>query len=218
MILQPILVSLKVTFVAVLLIVLVSIFLVRWLSERSFRGQKLLETLIMLPLVLPPTIVGYGLLLLLGRNGLLGKTWTSIFDTSFIFTWGAAVVAAFIVGLPLMYQSLKGSILAIDVRYIQAAQTLGLEENKIFWTIKLPLAKHGLISGIALSFARALGEFGATLMVAGNIPGKTQTVPIALYFAVEAGRVTEANALLAFMLLSSLGLIFLITSQRRVMS
>jgi molybdate transport system permease protein len=211
---QPILVSLKVASLALILIIAASLVLVRLFTEKEFRGKDTLETLIMLPMVLPPTILGYGLLLLFGRHGFLGKPLFALFDASLIFTWGAAVLAAFIVGLPLMYQSLKGAITAIDEQYIQAARTMGLEEKRIFWRIKLPLARQGFISGLALALARALGEFGATLMVAGNIPGKTQTVPIAIYFAVEAGRYREANILLGFMLLSSLGLIYFITSKR----
>ena len=213
--LDPILVSVKVVSLALLMIVVSSLLLVRLFTEKEFRGKKTLETRVMLPMVLPPTILGYGLPPLFGRNGWLGKPLYLLFGQSLIFTWGAAVLSAFIVGLPLMYQSLKGAVAGIDEQYIQAARTLGLEEERIFWRVKLPLARQGFISGLALALARSLGEFGATLMVAGNIPGKTQTVPVAIYFAVEAGRYREANLLLAFMLLSSLGLIYYITAQRK---
>lgn len=215
MILDPILISFRVSAVALVAIAALSLFLVRQFTEREFPLQHTLETLILLPMVLPPTILGYGLLMILGRSGPVGRVWVTLFGYSPVFTWGAAVVAATIVGLPLMYQSVKTAMLDIPGDYVDAARTLGLTERRIFWRIKVPLARHGILAGLALAFARAFGEFGATLMVAGNIPGRTQTLPIALYYAVESGEYARANLLLALMLLASLGLIVLVMHKGR---
>jgi molybdate transport system permease protein len=138
-------------------------------------------------MVLPPTVLGYGLLILLGKRGLLGRFLLENFNLQIIFTWWAAVFAAAVVSFPLMYQSAKAAFASVDVSLEQAARTLGSSESRVFMRITLPLAYPGLISGLVLAFTRALGEFGATLMVAGNIPGKTQTIPMAIYFAVETG-------------------------------
>jgi molybdate transport system permease protein len=158
--------------------------------------KRIWEALILMPMVLPPTVLGYLLLLLLGKRGPIG----SILDrlgAPVVFTRGAAVIASVVVALPLMYQSCKAALRSVDPQYAKAARTLGLGERAIFLRVTLPLAAPGVISGAVLSFARALGEFGATLMVAGNMPGRTQTIPLALYSAVEGDRTEEAGFLLA---------------------
>ncbi|PSN76377.1 molybdate ABC transporter permease subunit, partial [filamentous cyanobacterium CCP4] len=167
------------------------------------RGKSLIEAVLVAPLVLPPTVVGFLLLLLLGRNGPLGASLTSL-GLNLVFTWYGAVIAATVVAFPLMYRTALGAFEQIDPALIQVARTLGAREGRIFWRILLPLSVPGLLAGLTLAFARALGEFGATLMVAGNIPGRTQTMPMAIYFAVEAGAMQEAWVWVAIILTVSL--------------
>jgi len=189
--LSPILLSIQVTLVATLGVLIIGLALALILARTKFRGKILVETLILLPLVLPPTVVGYYLLLTLGRDGPLQK----IFDLNLLFTWQAAVLAAMVVALPLMVQSAKAAIENVDPTVENAARTLGSTEWQVIWRVTLPLARRGIIAGLVLGFARALGEFGATLMVAGNIPGRTQTAPLAIYDAVQDGRFADANIL-----------------------
>ncbi len=159
----------------------------------GYRGRLkgLIDAVLTLPLVLPPTVVGFFLLLLLGRNGPVGKILNEL-GTSVIFTWWAAVMAASVVAFPLMYKTTRGAFEQIDENIVHAARTLGVSEWKVFWKVTVPLAGPGIIAGTILAFARALGEFGATLMVAGNMPGKTQTIPVAIFFAVEGGDMKTA--------------------------
>jgi molybdate ABC transporter permease protein len=155
------------------------------------RWKSLIEGVLIAPLILPPTVVGFLLLLLFGKNGPLGNLMQQ-FDFTIIFTWYAAVIAAIVVSFPLMYKTALGAFEQIDSSLLQVARTLGASERRVFNQILLPLAIPGLLAGVTLAFARALGEFGATLMLAGNIPGQTQTMPMAIYFAVEAGELSEA--------------------------
>jgi molybdate transport system permease protein len=152
-----------------------------------------------MPLVLPPTVTGYYLIVLLGRRGLIGSYIYDLTGWSFAFTWQGAVVAGFVVALPLMIKASRASIESVDPDYEIASYTLGKGEMSTFFRVTLPLAKRGVIAGLVLSFARALGEFGATLMIAGNIPGKTQTMPLAIYEAVASGDDQRA-AILALIL------------------
>ncbi|MGB3535883.1 MAG: molybdate ABC transporter permease subunit [Microcoleaceae cyanobacterium] len=174
----------------------------------NYRGKyaSIIDTFLTAPLVLPPTVVGFLLLLLLGRNSPLGRV-LFFLNLSVIFTWYATVIAATIVAFPLMYKTALGAFKQIDQTLIAAARTLGTSEWVIFWKIILPLAKPGLIAGTLLAFARSLGEFGATLMLAGSIPGQTQTIPIAIFFAAEAGKMNEALAWVSIILVISLGII-----------
>lgn len=146
----------------------------------------------MLPLVLPPTVVGFGLLYLFGKNGPLGK-FLALFDIQIVFTWYAVILAAIVVSFPLMYQSASAAFKQYDINIENAARTMGASRWKVFWTISFPLAWPGLLSGLVLTFARALGEFGATLMIAGYIPNVTDTIPLAIYFAVESGNMKGAT-------------------------
>jgi molybdate transport system permease protein len=158
----------------------------------GYRGKarSLIEGILIAPLVLPPTVVGFVLLILLGKNGILGQILTQL-HLSIVFTWYAAVLAAVIVSFPLMYRSALGAFEQIDSLLLDAARLDGSSEIEVFWYMALPLALSGILAGTVLTFARALGEFGATLMLAGNIPGQTQTIPMAVYFAVEAGTIQE---------------------------
>lgn len=208
MILDPIFISLKVALTATVFTLIVGIFLARVFTKHNFKGKNLMEVIITLPMVIPPSITGYGLLILMGKRGPLGKIIYKLFDTSLVFTWAAAAIAAAVVSLPLMYQSCKSAFLKVNEIYENAARTLGADERRVFWKVTLPLAFPGIISGTVLSFSRALGEFGATLMVAGNIPGKTATIPLSIYFAVESGNTQTANILMIIVLSFSFTMIY----------
>ena len=213
---SPILLSLKVALFATAITFIVGLGLARLFSTRRVPLRPLWEALLLLPLVFPPTLTGYLLLMLFAKRGLLGGILGQV-GISVVFTWAAAVIASFVVSLPLMYQNCKAALMGVEPQYAQAARTLGVPEGRIFRRITLPIAAPGIRSGTALSFARALGEFGATLMVAGNIPGRTQTIPLALYSAVEAGRSTEANILLGVTVVISFCLVAVVGwSERRV--
>ncbi|MEG0133867.1 MAG: molybdate ABC transporter permease subunit [Clostridium sp.] len=208
MILSPVIISLKVALVATIIVFILGIALAFIFTRYNFKGKAFLETLILLPMCLPPTVVGYGLLLFIGKNGLGGKITTALFGNTLVFTWLGAAIGGAIVALPLMYQSTKAAFLDIDIAYIESAKSLGAKDSSIFYYIIIPLAIEGIVSGVILSFTRALGEFGATLMVAGNIPGKTQTIPIAIYFAVESGNKLQANILMAIVVIFSFSVVF----------
>jgi molybdate transport system permease protein len=165
------------------------------LARRAFRGREVLDALLSLPLVLPPTVTGYYLIVLLGRRGLLGAPLFDATGWSVTFTWSACVIAAAVMAFPLMVRAARVAFEQIDPRHLIAAASLGRPPVATFLLVALPLARRGLAAGVILSFARAVGEFGATLMLAGNIPGRTQTLPLALYQAVVTGEETEALAL-----------------------
>lgn len=206
--LESILLSLRIASIATVFSFLFGVLFAYILNKKNIPGKNFWETLITLPMILPPSVTGYFLLMLLGKRGVIGSALIDIFGFKIIFTWYAAVIAASIVSLPLMYQNVKAAFVNVDPAYERAARTLGSSEFRIFTTITFPLAWPGIISGIVLAFCRAIGEFGATLMVAGNIPGKTQTVPTAIYYAVENGNTTEANTLVLIMTVFSFVLIF----------
>ncbi|MDX2240633.1 MAG: molybdate ABC transporter permease subunit [Leptolyngbyaceae cyanobacterium bins.302] len=189
--LSPLWISLKVASVATLVTFLTGTAAAYGMLGYQGRWKSLIEGVLIAPLILPPTVVGFLLLLLFGMNGLLGQ-WMWQFDFTIVFTWYAAVITAVVVSFPLMYKTALGAFEQIDRSLLQVARTLGASEQRVFLQVLLPLAIPGLLAGATLSFARALGEFGATLMLAGNIPGQTQTMPMAIYFAVEAGALEEA--------------------------
>jgi molybdate transport system permease protein len=205
---DPVILSLKVALAAVCIDFIAGLAVARTMARTEFLGKNVLESLIILPMVLPPTVLGYGLLILLGKRGPVGRFLLEYFDFQLIFTWWAAVIASAVVSFPLMYQSAKAAFAGVDVSLEQAARTLGAREVRIFLTITLPLAWPGILAGLVLSFARALGEFGATLMVAGNIPGKTQTIPLAIYFAVETGDTDAARNLVLVITALSFAAVF----------
>jgi len=165
----------------------------RW----RFPGRDLLDALLTLPMVMPPTVLGYYLLVLIGSRGPIGAWLLQHFGIRLIFTWQAAVIAATVVAFPLVFKAARAAFETVEPQLEEAARTLGIGEAAVFFRVSLPLAWRGILSGLLLSFARALGEFGATLMVAGSIPGKTQTLSIAVYEAVQAGQDDMANFLVA---------------------
>lgn len=187
--------SLIVASLATLIVVVLGIAAAYLLAKREFWGKELLDALLTLPLVLPPTVTGFYLIVLLGRRGLIGAFLYEYLGIQITFTWFAAVIAATVMSLPLMIKTSRAAIESVDVQFERAAHTLGENEWRTFWRVILPLARRGIIAGTILSFARALGEFGATLMLAGNIQGKTQTMPLAIYEAVTAGEDQQAQAL-----------------------
>ncbi len=166
-----------------------------FLARTRFFGRDLLDTLLTLPMVMPPTVLGYYLLVLVGRKSAFGAWLYDSFGINLIFTWQGAVIAATVVAFPLVFKPARAAFEAVDSELEQAARVLGVSELAIFFRITLPLAWRGILAGVLLAFARALGEFGATLMVAGSIPGKTQTLSIAVYEAVQAGKDDTANML-----------------------
>ncbi len=213
---SPILLSLKVASIATAITILVGLGLARLFTSRRVPLRRVWEAVLLLPLVFPPTLTGYLLLMIFGKRGFVGGLLAQL-GLSVVFTWAAAVIASFVVALPLMYQNCKAALLGLEPQYESAARTLGVSEGRIFRRIILPLAAPGILSGTALSFARALGEFGATLMIAGNIPGRTQTIPLALFSAVEGGRTSEANILLGVTVALSFGLVAVVSlCERRV--
>jgi molybdate transport system permease protein len=200
--------SLRVTSLATFFVLVLGTLIGFVLARRDFRGKELLDALVTVPLVLPPTVVGYYLLVVLGRHGLVGGVvyrWTGWTIT---FTWWAAAVAAGVMALPLMVRSARAAIESVDRQYEMASYTLGKSEWETFLRITLPLARKGILAGAVLSFARALGEFGATLMIAGNIPGQTQTMPLAIYEAVLSGDDREAQLLALLLTAVSVGAIY----------
>jgi molybdate transport system permease protein len=188
--LSPLWISLKVSLLATIITLELGTFVAYRMYRYRGKARSLIEGILIAPLILPPTVVGFVLLILLGKNGVLGQILTQ-WNLRFVFTWYAAVLAAIVVSFPLMYRSALGAFEQIEVLILDAAKIDGASELDVFWYIALPLASPGIVAGTVLTFARALGEFGATLMIAGNIPGQTQTMPMAIYFAVEAGAIQE---------------------------
>lgn len=173
------------------------------LAMKNFRGKELLDVLFTLPLVLPPTVTGYYLIILFGRNGFIGRLIYEWTGWSVMFTWYAAVLASFVVALPLMIKTTRAAIESVDRNLIYASYTLGHSELETALRVTLPLAKKGILAGTILSFARAMGEFGATLMIAGNIPGKTDTMPLSIYSRASSGDWSMANWMVIFFTLMS---------------
>ena len=190
----PVALSLRVALIATALTLLLGIPVALLLARRRFPGRTLLEAVVVLPLVLPPTVLGYYLLLLIGRRGPVGEALAAV-GLELAFTWRAAVLAAAVGSIALVIKSAQAGFESVDHQLEQAARTLGRSEWSVFWSVTLPLAWRAVLAGAVLAFCRALGEFGITLMVAGNIPGRTQTLPLAIYDRVQAYQMDEANAL-----------------------
>lgn len=205
---DPIILSLKVATLATVIAFFLGVFFAYLLTKRNVPGKNVWETILILPMILPPSIVGYLLLKVFGRRGPIGAFLLDTFGVQVVFTWIACVIAACVVALPLMYQNAKGAFQSVDPSYELAARTLGSSPFKVFSTVTFPLSGPGIVSGVVLTFARALGEFGSTLMLAGNIPGKTQTIPTSIYYAVVVGRDDEAMALVVVMVAFSFALVF----------
>ncbi|WMD21115.1 molybdate ABC transporter permease subunit [Achromobacter seleniivolatilans] len=190
----PLLLSLKVAGWATLIATVAGTAAAYGLSRWRWPGRDLLDAILTLPLVLPPTVLGYYLLVLLGRRGIIGETLAK-WNIELVFTWQGAVIAASVVAFPLIFKSARAAFENVDSQLENAARVLGVCEAGVFFRVTLPLAARGIAAGVLLAFARALGEFGATLMIAGNLPGRTQTLSVAIYEAVQAGDDSTANML-----------------------
>jgi molybdate transport system permease protein len=207
--LTPLWISLKTVLVTTAITFILGIAAARWMSRYTGKIKPILDGIFILPLVLPPTVVGFGLLLFMGKHGWGGK-FLALFNTSVVFSWPATVIAAAVMSFPLMYMTTKGAFEQVDTNIENAARTLGASEWRVLYSVTLPMAWPGVLAGTILSFARALGEFGATLMIAGNIPGRTTTIPVAIYFAIVDGNMKQADILMIIVLciaLASLALL-----------
>ncbi|MCW5626657.1 MAG: molybdate ABC transporter permease subunit [Burkholderiales bacterium] len=192
---MPLFLTLKVAGWATVLTFIVGVALAWFIARHRFPGREVLDAMMTLPMVMPPTVLGYYLLVLLGRRGMIGEWLDTTFGISLIFTWQGAVIAAAVVAFPLVYKAARAAFEEVNPQFENAARILGSGEWAVFLRVTLPLAWRGILAGTMLAFARAMGEFGATLMIAGSIPGKTQTLSIAVYEAVQAGRDDMANFL-----------------------
>lgn len=205
---SPVLLSLQIVAIATLIVVVIGVPVARWMARNYFPGKAIVETVLMLPLVLPPTVVGFLLLVVFGRRSPVGREIEAILQQPIVFTQAAAVIAAIVVAFPLMYQTAKAGFATVSTKVEDAARVDGAGEWTIFLYITIPLAWRSILAGIVLSFARALGEFGATLMFAGNIPGVTQTIPTAIYVAVDSGDMRTAWMWVGMMVAMSFVFVF----------
>ena len=201
--LKIILLTLKIATISTLLVTIVSVLLVWLLDRNNSKLKNIFEMLINLSLFISPSVLGYILILILGKRGVVGAILYKYFDISVIFSWWAGIITAFIVTLPLMYNSVKAGMASLNPVYFEAGREAGASEFQILRLITLPLIKRNILAGMVLSFGRAMGEFGATLMLAGNIPGRTQTISMAIYSASESGDTKTANFFLVIILLIS---------------
>ena len=208
----PLWLSLRVAFVSTAIAFFIGLWLAYILANREFRGKEILDAAVTLPLVLPPTVLGYYLLVLLAGNSPLGKLWENVFGSPLVFTWKAAVIAALLHALPLLVKSARAALESVDRSLERAARNLGASEWRLFWRVTLPLARRSISAAVALAFARSLGDFGVTLMVAGNIPGRTQTAAVAIYDAYEAGNTMVARTLV--LVISVVALLILTLANR----
>ena len=197
--LSPLWISLATVFTATVITFFTGIAAARWMARYEGRMRSLIDGMLILPLVLPPTVVGLGLLMLFGKNGPIGQM-LLLLGATVVFSWPATVITATVVSFPLMYMNARGAFEQVDVSIENAARTLGAGEWRTFWSITLPLSWPGVAAGAVMAFARAIGEFGATLMLAGYIPGKTATIPVAIYFAVQDGDMNRALVLVLIVL------------------
>ena len=191
----PLWLSLRVAAIATVVSLAISLAVAYSLASREWRGKELLDALTTLPLVLPPTVLGYYLLVVIGRESIIGRSYESIFGSPLVFTWQAATIAALFHSTPLLIKFTRAAFESIDPSYPRAARNLGASEWKVFWRVAVPLARRSIFAAAALAFARSLGDFGITIMIAGNIPGRTQTIAVAIYDAVESGNGTLARTL-----------------------
>jgi len=208
----PLWLSLRVAVLSTAVALVIGLWLAWMLANRQFRGKEVIDAAVTLPLVLPPTVLGYYLLVLLGRNSPIGRIYEWIFGEPLVFTWQAAVVAALFHSAPLLVKSARAAFESVDRSYERAARNLGASELRLFMRVTLPLARRSILAAGALAFARSLGDFGVTLMIAGNIPGRTQTVALAIYDAVEGGNGAAARILV--LIISAVALIVLALANR----
>ncbi|MCD9025498.1 molybdate ABC transporter permease subunit [Cohnella silvisoli] len=203
----PVYLSIQVAVISSIIVFALAVAIAKWMARKRFVGRSVLETLFLLPLVLPPSVVGFILLVWLGRRSIVGRAYEWFVGQPIVFSWIAAVIAAVVVAFPLGYRTIKAGFEEVDEELEDSARALGASEWQVFRYITVPLASRALLAGYILGFARALGEFGATLMIAGNIPHRTQTIPTAIYVAVDGGNLslawmwTFAMILLSFLML-----------------
>lgn len=209
--LSPFVLSLWVSALSTSIIAVFGTLIAYVLARKRFFGRTILDAFTTLPMILPPTVTGYYLIILLGKNGIIGNHIYKLTGWTIMFTWQAAVIAATVVAIPIMIKSAKAAIESVDIEYEKAAFTLGKSEIETFFLVTLPLAEKGLVAGLILSFARALGEFGATIMIAGNIPGKTSTMPLAIYSAFQSGEDQLATTLVIILTAVSIAVIYITT-------
>ena len=205
---SPLLLSFQVAIAATLVAAVLGVALAAWLANGRFPGRDLVDVLLTAPMVLPPTVLGYYLLVSLGRRSLLGSTFESITGSSIVFTRTGAVVAAAVGAIPLVVKSSRAALEGVDPILIHAARTLGATPLRAFLTVQLPLAKRGIIASLMLAFARSLGDFGVTLMIAGDIPGETQTASLAIYDAIQAHRDADALGMVAVLTACAVGMLY----------
>jgi len=210
--LEPLIISLKVAILATLLVTVLGTVIGFLLADAHFRGKGLVESILLLPMILPPTVTGYYLVILLGRYGLLGGPLFRWTGWNIMFTWQAAVVAASVVALPIMVRTAQSAIESVDREMIDSSTMLGYSRIETALWVTLPLAWQGILAGIVLAFTRAIGEFGATLMLAGNIPGRTATMPLAIYGYATSGEWEKAHTLVA--VLTVFSIVFLLLARR----
>jgi molybdate transport system permease protein len=204
----PLWLSLRVAALATLVSLGLGLWIAYLLANRKFRGKELLDAVVTLPLVLPPTVLGYYLLVVLGRSSPLGQLYEWSFGAPLVFTWQAAVVASTLHAIPLLVKSARAAFDTVDRSYEKAARNLGASDWRVFWRVTMPLSRRAVIAASVLAFARALGDFGATLMIAGDIPGKTQTAAIAIYDAVEGGNTLVARVLVLALSAVAIGIVY----------
>jgi molybdate transport system permease protein len=205
----PLWLSLQVAGVATLISLALGIWLAWLLANRQFFGKEILDALTTLPLALPPTVLGYYLLVTIGRNSWIGHAWESLTGSALVFTWRAAVIASTLHAIPLLVKSSRAALETVDHACERAGRSLGASEWRVFWKVSLPLARRPIAAATALAFARSLGDFGATLMVAGDIPGRTQTAAIAIFDAVESGNTALARMLVIVISVVTASIVFL---------
>ena len=208
----PLWLSLRVAGISTVLALAIGLWLAWTLANREFRGKEVLDAGVTLPLVLPPTVLGYYLLVVLGRSSPIGQLYEWLFGGPLVFSWQAAVVAALFHSTPLLVKSARAAFESVDRSYERAARNLGASELRLFWRVTLPLARRSILAATALAFARSLGDFGVTLMIAGNIPGRTQTMAVAIYDAAEAGNGQVARVLV--LIISAVALAVLLIANR----
>lgn len=201
--LHSILLSMQVATIATIFVTVIGLMIAYFLATRKFRGKEIVEVIFTLPLVMPPTVTGYYLIVLFGRNGLIGSIIYDLTGWTIMFTWYAAVLASFVVALPLMIKTAQAAVESVDKAMIDSAYMLGYSEWETNLKVVFPLAKKGIIAGMVLSFARAIGEFGATLMLAGNIPGRTDTMPLSIYGLTASGNWQQAHLMVIILTLIS---------------
>lgn len=205
----PLWLSLRVAAIATVVSLAISLAVAYSLAYRQWRGRELLDAVTTLPLVLPPTVLGYYLLVVIGRESIVGRLYESVFGSPLVFTWQAATIAALFHSTPLLIKFTRAAFESIDPSYPRAARNLGASEWKVFWRVTVPLARRSIFAAAALAFARSLGDFGITIMIAGNIPGRTQTIAVAIYDAVESGNGALARTLSLVISVVAIGILYL---------